>query len=442
MKKAILGIGKCVALWVVTLAVLVGLMVLSACISNELIKDNLVESSMELMQADPKPAINPTAYHSLQDNYADAILLGVISCVYSAEPFTSAINTGYFDGGENGEAYGLYATALGVMPNTDYTRYWHGSMTVIRPLLTFTDLGGIKVISAVVMLILLGMSGFMLIRRKNTVCFILLLLSLILVQVFFVPFSLEFIIAFMVTLLLLPLYIRFSKSDNMVLLLSVIGGTLIAFTDFLTTETITLLIPLIVVLFTRVRENEQYSFKNGLSLCVKSGIGWILAYAATFITKWVLATAVTGVDKFSLALSSFFERTNGSVDEFENPFEQVFSALFSNFSMLFPTPEKISPAAVVFSILIYILLPLVLVILMNRKKKINISALFVILAFIPLLRFMALSNHSYLHNFFTYRALSATIFALLSAVWVSVDKKSLWFSKQPEPVRKKKGGRK
>ena len=39
---------------------------------------------------------------------------------------------------------------------------------------TFTDIDGIKIISAIVMLVLLGISGFMLIKRKNTACFVML----------------------------------------------------------------------------------------------------------------------------------------------------------------------------------------------------------------------------------------------------------------------------
>lgn len=442
MKKTILGAAKCLTVWIVTISVLVGLMVLSACIPNELIKDNLIGSSLKLMPADPHPAINPTAYHSMQDNYADVILLGVISCVNSADPFRTAINTGYFDGDENGVAFGLYATASGFAPNTDYTRYWHGSMTVIRPLLTFTDIDGIKIISAIVMLVLLGISGFMLIKRKNTACFVMLILSLLLVQAFFVPFSLEFIITFVVTLLLLPLYIHFSENDNAILLLSVSGGTLIAFTDFLTTETISILIPLTVVMLIRIRKNEQYTFKEGALLTAKCGTSWLLAYAVTFVSKWALATAVTGVDKFKPAIASLTERTSGEAADFENPAEQLFSAIFSNLSMLFPTPNKISTEAVIFSILLYIVLPIAIVIILNRKKKNTLPVLFIALALIPLIRFAVLSNHSYLHSFFTYRALSVTIFAMISAVWISIDKKSLFLFKQPEPARKKKGGRK
>jgi len=49
-----------------------------------------------------------------------------------------------------------------------------------------------------------------------------------------------------------------------------------------------------------------------------------------------------------------------------------------------------------------------------RTKKVNdINRLFGILAIIPVVRFIALNNHSYIHFFFTYRALLVTVVVLV-----------------------------
>ena len=354
---------------------------------------------------------------------------------------TTAINTRYFNGMENGVAYGTYASALGVPPNTDYTRYWHGSMTFIRPLLAITDIDGVKAFSAVIMVLLLGLNCFMLIRRKNIAAAIIFILSLILVQAFYVPFSIEYIIAFMVMLFLLPLYIRFAENDTALLYFSVFGGTLIAFTDFLTVETITLLVPLLIVFFIRVKNGRLSSFKDGFILTVQSGIGWLLAYIFTFVSKWGLATLVTGEDKFTAALTSLTERANGVAADFDSPFEQAVSALFSNLTMLFPVSEKELPLASFLAVIIYIAVPLVIAFIFRQKDKSGIIFLFVLIGIIPLVRFIMLSNHSYLHNFFTYRALIVTIMAMFGAMCYTIDKSKLPFFKQSVPA-KKKGGRK
>lgn len=58
----------------------------------------------------------------------------------------------------------------------------------------------------------------------------------------------------------------------------------------------------------------------------------------------------------------------------------------------------------------------------RRGSHINpLPLLLGILACVPLLRYLVLSNHSYIHCFFTYRALFATIFCIGTAVCQGVD---------------------
>ena len=57
--------------------------------------------------------------------------------------------------------------------------------------------------------------------------------------------------------------------------------------------------------------------------------------------------------------------------------------------------------------------------LLFRRKPFNrdFAVLMLILGAVPYLRYLALSNHSYLHEFFTYRAQAASVLALLGTVW-------------------------
>ena len=49
-----------------------------------------------------------------------------------------------------------------------------------------------------------------------------------------------------------------------------------------------------------------------------------------------------------------------------------------------------------------------------RTKKVNdVNRLFGMLAIIPVVRFLVLNNHSYIHFFFTYRALLVTVVVLV-----------------------------
>ena len=74
MKKVVLKIFKLILVWLTSLAALLGLMLASACIPNDMIKDNIAASAVKLMPEEPHPPLVYGLYHSVQDNYADIIL--------------------------------------------------------------------------------------------------------------------------------------------------------------------------------------------------------------------------------------------------------------------------------------------------------------------------------------------------------------------------------
>ena len=65
-----------------------------------------------------------------------------------------------------------------------------------------------------------------------------------------------------------------------------------------------------------------------------------------------------------------------------------------------------------------------LALMLSRKKKKARSFVITMLVMgaIPYLRFMVLSNHSYLHDFFTYRAQAVTLLALIAAIAAAIPK--------------------
>lgn len=96
---------------------------------------------------------------------------------------------------------------------------------------------------------------------------------------------------------------------------------MLAFFDFLTCETLTILIPLLIVFIMRKQENRLPALKDSVLLTVKCGAAWGLAYAGTFLAKWCAASAVTGENKFAAALASAEIRFVGEAEEL-NPVAQ------------------------------------------------------------------------------------------------------------------------
>lgn len=413
-----------VIVFITSITALSGLMIASACIPNTAIKDNMLDSAVFYSDKEPFAFDESGCYNSISDNYADSILLNILWNIKSSSPVISSIDTKYYDGENYGENWGLYYTINGTAPNTDYTRYWHGSVTFIRPLLLFTDVSGVKNISFFSVIIFICITLAVLIAKKHYFAAAALVISLIGIQFWNIRLSLEYIPAFMVCFALCPIYIVLEKKGDLYLtLLSVISGVMIAFYDFLTVETISLLVPLVLVLMIRTDDKRLGNFKDNFILIFKCGICWAISYGMTFIVKWSAASLCTGENKFSSAFSAAGIRLYGDTLEEKMPlYKQIYSAVTANLSTLFGGTERIVQENVIIGLFCTIAIS-VLIFCLFRKKDINIPLTLnmVILLFIPYLRYVVLSNHSYLHEFFTYRAQLTVILCLFAIIWYNIE---------------------
>jgi len=140
---------------------------MSASIPNESIRKNMEQSALSYKERGAYEFTKDYRLNSVADHYADSIWLNVAWNMGEGNPLLSSIQTDYYDGDELGENAGLYRTvAEGVAPNTDYTRYWHGTAMFIRFLHLFTDVEGVKIIGFCTFLILLILSMFLLAKKK------------------------------------------------------------------------------------------------------------------------------------------------------------------------------------------------------------------------------------------------------------------------------------
>lgn len=412
-------------LFTATLLSLCLMLTLSALIPNNAIRSNMEQSALNYREADAFQFHNGKRMNSVSDNYADTILMNVSWHMGEGDPFVSALNTRYYDGGEYGESAGLYLSVTeGAQTNTDYTRYWHGSAVFIRLMHLFTDVNGIKIIGLTVTLLLAVLTMAMLVRRKHYDIAILLALSLAAVQVWNIRLSLEYQPTFVLAFLLCPLYLLLERRGGYWLtLLSVVSGTAIAFFDFLTTETITILLPLLLVTAVRAKEDRLGSFRESLWLFGSCVICWCTAYAGAFLVKWIAASIVTGENAFALAIGSAAERVGGVTDLYQNNVQtNIFSSILANLTVLFGGTARVQVGRALVSTGVSLMVLFSVWYLFPAKKaNRTAAALLLILGAIVPVRYLILNNHSYLHEFFTYRALLVPILAMLLALRLNVQ---------------------
>lgn len=421
--KIITAILRRAAVFAAVLLALWAALVAAAAIPNERIYDNMYKSAMFFK--DHAPYVNESQLRLVQDNYADVILLNV-TWNMGSDPFVSTLNSAYYDGndGENdyGENWGFYCALEGTPPNKDYSRYWHGMAALIRPFMLFTDIDGIKLIGLTAAFVLLAVNTALLIIKRQYFAAGALVAAFMCVHVWNIGISLEYQPAVLVTLALLPLYILFEKNDGTLSILAVISGVMIAFFDFLTCETLTILIPLIIVFIMRKQENRLTDLRSNLLLALKCGAAWFLSYSGAYLVKWSAASIVTGENKFAAALTSVEERLVGEAEELD-PVAQFFLAPLANISTLFGGYERVSWGNIAAGLIISaVVLGAVFYLFRSREKfDRSFTLTMLILGALPIARFFLLNNHSYLHEFFTYRALASTILALFAMLWYTLE---------------------
>ena len=319
----------------------------------------------------------------------------------------------------------MAAVQQGLAPNTDYSRYWHGSMVVLRPLFTFMDIVQIRLLLGVLAAAGIAAAVWMLWREGQKVLAVSFAAGAVWVNTWMLTKCIEYVTTFLVMdamLMILIAYLRKHTSAEectaFLYRLLVGGGVVTCFVDFLTTETLTYTMPMLVFIAFSVPGNK---IKDGLMTMIRGGIAWLAGYAGMFALKWGLAYAALGMAALKDSVSEAAIRIGGTVylgdsnlDPVASPMQRLGGALWHNIGMLFPFSGTLQPHWAVLAAAAVAALAFCIVYLTHGRnfcpaKWVPVS----VLALLPYLRYLALSNHAYMHYFFTYRAQLVTVTALI-----------------------------
>ena len=227
----------------------------------------------------------------------------------------------------------------------------------------------------------------------------------------FLPVCFQFFTTFAVLFgALIVLLTRYEKDCTMNLMLYFfVVGMVENFFDFLTYPIITLGIPLVVLLWLKIRD-EAADLKENLIFTVKSSVSWGLGYALTWIAKWGIATVVLGIRYFWRTMSVVQYRLEGSEDE---PLDRI-GTLQKNLKAWMNVQDGgiISWSKVVMVVLLVFII-LILVKKLKDKKTIAASLPIGLVALYPYIWYLVMSNHSQIHYWYTYRAQVLTMFGIL-----------------------------
>ena len=381
----------------------------SAFIPRGAIEQQVRSSAEYLCRRDQFEEVISGISGSKIDRYADAILLGIAWQYDAEDPLRSVTASAYYHEDGKDESENLLRAVTEKLPaNREYLRYWHGSLAVLRPLLVLLSLREIYFLNG---FILLGLTAVLLVRlfrRKAWVPLAGVILSLTAAAVWFVPMSLEYTWVFLIVLIQLHLVLcrRFSGSLEKRAAFFLLSGIITNYMDFLTTELLTLLMPLLLLIWKDRDENSWFPSPKGTAL---QAAAWMGGYAGMWIGKWQLARVVLDAELHRSVGFHIWMRSSAAVSGSAG--NQRWEAIVRNVRCLFPLEYGLIGTIVGAGAV----LGIIYLCFIYHRNDIQRSLIFWygLIGLVPFVRFLALGNHSYVHYFFTYRVLAATVFAVV-----------------------------
>ena len=284
-----------------------------------------------------------------------------------------------------------------------YGRYWHGYLVWLKPLLSMTDLRGIRAVNGLCQFTLAALTAWLMFKREKRLILPFLLTWLMLMPVALakcMQFSACYYLAVGGTIVLLAA--KTGRPDHRTVMVFVFIGIATAFFDFLSYPIATFGIPAVVwlALF------PDDSTGRRLGKLIKSGFGWGLGYFGMWASKWSIGSALTGTDLVADAANALEKRTSGF--SWDGTVRYTISECLSdNFTAFFRTP---------FTVLVILFLAAAVgLCLMRRSDRRPGSSLFpyALTAALPILWYAFTLNHSVIHFWFTNKALSVFVFAIM-----------------------------
>ena len=434
IKNILHSIAVNVPVFLISAVILTALLVLCTKIPQSAIRSQMEESAEFLKDSELFGCLLDGVAASKIDRYADSILLNIIWQYDSEDPLASVMSSSYYYTPYQNENENLHDAVFDDKEaNQQYLRYWHGSAVYLRPLLTFFNIREIYLANSVLFVVLLLVVFFRLIKRKLTAPAVGLGAGALITGCFFVPFSLEYTWVFLLALVFSAIVLNtsFGEKNKRYLTLFMISGMLTSYFDFLTCETLTLLIPLLIFLYAQKQKKP-----NGYSpvrLAVGCCISWGAGYVLFWISKWILASLVLKENAIPYVSEHISERlgleAGGSI------ISMLVSVLPRNIACLFPLGYGY--AGLMAGIVLILAVCYIAFVYRRKDTDKRYIALFAVLGLLPYLRYLVFLNHSYLHFFFTYRAQLATIIALVLILDETVDKELLLRKKQKRSKQKR-----
>lgn len=348
-------------------------------------------------------------FTSQLDNYMDSLMMLKAANDIVNSPLIDAMNvpSGHIDGSiPNEELIAHYIDGVEYDRVTDYRRYWHGYLVILKPLLYFFDYVIIRTINGISQILLVFTVCFLLYKKELQIAIIPYLVSYGMLMPLVLVKSLQFSSCFYILtlesigLLLLPQ----NKLIEKYLTIFLYGGILTAFFDLLVYPIATFGVPMCFFLLLTGTDSAE----SKTSKIVKGGLIWCIGYACMWASKWIIGSVITGHNIIFDAIAQMAIRTSTKSAGGEEQYSIV-GCVLSNYRAFFKTPISVCVIICIIFLISYVL--------KNNNNSYD-SVLKIIFPFLltglaPIVWYAFTTNHSVIHVFFTNKACITSLMAVL-----------------------------
>ncbi len=310
---------------------------------------------------------------------------------------------------QNRDYYNPIQAAMSI---NQYPRYWHGYQVLLRPLTVVFQVQELRYLGMLTFHLLFFWSAWLMAKKTKPLYAMFYVLTVASGYVVFLPVCFQFLTTFLVLFVsLIVLLRRYDKNKPLPavkwMLYFFVVGMVENFFDFLTYPILTLGIPLVLLLWLRVRD-EQADFRGNFWFMFKASLSWFFGYALTWISKWLLSAAILGVRYFWRTMSVVQYRLEGSEEE---PLDRI-GTIQRNLKAWLNVQDG---GVISWSKIALVILIVAVVLIIWRKlrdwKTVGAYLPILFVAAYPYIWYLVMSNHSQIHYWYTYRAQLVALFA-------------------------------
>ena len=294
------------------------------------------------------------------------------------------------------------------MVTIHYGRYWHGNTFLTRYLLVLYDYISIRLLLYIVTTLLAVWCAVRLWRRSGWQTAAAVMFGLAASYAFMMQFSMQF--APMLILALAGMIVL-TRQRKQSLLPFFVVGSLTCYFDLLTAPMLTLGMMLVVQASISGKWKEKSgkweAMLSGWRESLGSALLWAVGYAGTWVTKWIIAT--------------LFTSENVIADGIHNTFNRSDTGDYSRWDAVIQNLDLLPWQFIVIAVILLVLLAAFRFNAQGWRRAVQLLPI----AFLPWAWYFLAANHSYLHNWFTFRAQAVSVAAILLTLMQFIDWKKL-----------------